>query len=78
MFAHHLKRHGVALDAAIDINPGKQGRFLAATGLAVGAPQAVLAGLADGSEIYVMNSNYLDEIRHTGGERFRYVSVDRP
>ena len=77
MFSHHLSLRGVRFDTAIDINPGKQGRFLATTALAVAAPEAVLAELPPGSEIYVMNSNYLAEISNLGGSRFRYVCVDK-
>ncbi|HET7162891.1 MAG TPA: class I SAM-dependent methyltransferase [Rhodanobacteraceae bacterium] len=78
MFSHHLGLRGVEFDNAIDINPGKQGRFLASTGLAVVAPEAALAMLPTGSEIYVMNSNYLCEIASVGGDQFRYIPVDRP
>ena len=78
MFAHHLGLRGVRFDAAIDINPGKQGRFLASSGLAVMAPVTALAGLAADAAIYVMNSNYLAEISSAGGSRFHYICVDRP
>lgn len=78
MFSHHLGLRGVKFDAAIDINPGKQGRFLATTALMVAAPDTVLAELPAGSEIYVMNSNYLAEISNMGGGQFRYISADRP
>lgn len=78
MFSHHLGRRGVGFEIAIDINPGKQGRFLATTGLAVAPPEAGLAMLPAGSEIYVMNSNYLAEIAAMGGRQFRYIPVDRP
>jgi len=78
MFAHHLCLRGVKFEVAIDINPAKQGRFLATTALAVAAPDAALSGLPTGSEIYVMNSNYLAEISSIGGSGFLYISVDRP
>jgi hypothetical protein len=39
MFAHYLDLRGVSFEAAIDINPGKQGRFLA-TRTGVVAPSA--------------------------------------
>jgi len=77
MFAHHLGLRGVRFEAAIDINPGKQGHFLAATALAVAAPETVLIELPSGSEIYVMNSNYITEISDMGGSQFHYISVDR-
>jgi len=77
MFAHHLSKRGVQLKCAVDINPAKQGRYLPSTGLPVMAPGTVLPELPGDSEIYVMNSNYLHEIRNTAGDRFRYISVDR-
>ena len=77
MFAYHLGLRGVRFETAIDINPGKQGRFLASTALAVEAPGDALAGLPSDSEIYVMNSNYLAEIISMGGSRFHYIPVDR-
>jgi SAM-dependent methyltransferase len=77
MFAHHAMRAGVPLDLAIDINPAKQSGFLPGTGLPVLAPEAALARLGDGARIYVMNSNYLDEIRRAGGDRHAYIQADR-
>ena len=77
MFAYHLGLRGVRFEAAVDINPGKQGRFLALTALEVVAPEVALGSLPPGSEIYVMNSNYLAEISSLGGSRFRYISVDK-
>lgn len=78
MFSHHLGLRGVKFETAIDINPGKQGRFLASTGLAVTSPEKALETLPLGSDIYVMNTNYLGEISAMGGNQFRYIPVDRP
>lgn len=78
MFAHHLGLRGVHFDTAIDINPGKQGRYVAATGIGVAAPDRALGQLPPGSDIYVMNSNYLSEITQMGGDQFRYIAVDKP
>lgn len=78
MFSHHTLARGLPLDFAIDINPAKQGKFLAGTGLAVLSPQEGLARMRPGADIFVMNSNYLDEIRTQAGPQFRYIPVDRP
>lgn len=78
MLSHHLGLRGVTFDIAIDINPGKQGHFLASSGLAVAAPREALSNLPAGSEVYVMNSNYLAEISDMGGDKFRYIPVDGP
>ena len=76
MFSHHAVERGLALDFAIDINPAKQGKFLAGSGLPVLAPHEGLARLVRGADIYVMNSNYLDEIRTMAGPDFTYIPVD--
>ncbi len=76
MFAYHMKREGAGLDFAIDINPGKQGRFLAASALQVLAPHEALPKMSSGDVVYVMNSNYLQEIIALGGSRFTYLPVD--
>ncbi len=69
-------RAGAPVDKVIDINPEKQGRFLPGTGLMVHSPEQVLPELPKGSRIYVMNSNYLQEIRGMAGEDFIYIGID--
>ena len=64
--------------AVIDINPAKQGKYLAATGLQVQSPEQALAGLPEGVDIYVMNPNYLSEIRELSGNKYNYIEVDKP
>lgn len=63
-------RAGHPVDRVIDINPAKQGRYLAATGLRVLSPTEGLADLPEGSPIYVMNPNYLEEVRAMAGPLF--------
>src|SRR5690606_14147123 len=77
MFAHHLAARGVAPALAIDINPAKQGRFLAGSGLPVLPPGEALAKLGPAPDIFVMNSNYLPEIRSMGGPGPTYIAVDQ-
>lgn len=78
MFAHHSAQRKLPLEFAIDINPAKQGGFLAGTGLAVLSPEAGLARLSDGDQVFVMNSNYLGEIARAGGNRLQYTTLDSP
>ncbi len=78
MFAHHALARGIALEFAIDINPAKQGGFLAGTGLEVLSAEQGLARLAEQDQVYVMNSNYLDEIVRAGGSRLQYTTLDNP
>lgn len=70
------QRSGQPIDAVIDINPAKQGKFLPATGIRVDSPARALSDLPPGSTIFVMNSNYLDEIKKMSNNAYQYVSVD--
>ena len=75
IFALLRERAGNPVDRVIDINPAKQGRYLAATGLRVQSPEEGLSDLPAGSRILVMNPNYLEEIRALGGPAFQYETV---
>ena len=66
------------LDFAIDINPAKQGKFLGGSSLLVLSPDAGLARLSTGDSVFVMNSNYINEIADLGGNSLNYVPVDSP
>ena len=75
IYALLRERAGLPVSAVIDINPAKQGRHLAATGLRVQAPDAALPALAPGTRILAMNPNYLDEIRARAGAGFDVVPL---
>jgi SAM-dependent methyltransferase len=77
IFALLKSRAGHAPDTIIDINPAKQGRHIAVTGLRVRAPQEALPDLPKGSTIYIMNSNYQEEIESMSGHAYKYVAVDK-
>jgi len=77
IFSLYMKRAGAEIDFVIDINPAKQGKFLGASGLRVSAPEEALPELRTGSEIFVMNSNYLNEVITQSGNRFNYLTVDQ-
>jgi SAM-dependent methyltransferase len=70
IFALLRERAGHPVDRVIDINPAKQGKYLAGTGLRVLSPAEGLAGLPKGSVIHVMNPNYLAEIQAMAGPDF--------
>jgi hypothetical protein len=76
IFSLLMERAGFLVDTLIDINPAKQGCFIAGTGLRVSSPQEVLPCLSPGSPIYIMNSNYLEEIRCMTEDRFTYIGVE--
>jgi Methyltransferase domain len=77
IFALFMERAGTPIDTVIDINPAKQGRHLAATGLRVQSPDEALVHLPEGTDVFVMNSNYLDEIEAATANRYHYLLIDQ-
>lgn len=75
IFSLLCQRAGLKIAAVIDINDAKQGQYLPGSGLRVSAPDEVLSTLAPGAPIYVMNPNYLGEIRQMSGDAFTYIEV---
>lgn len=76
IFSLCLQRAGMTIDEAIDINPAKQGRFLPGSGVRVAAPHEACSRLQPGDNMFVMNSNYLDEIIADSDNRYNYFTVD--
>ncbi len=76
MFALLVGRAGHAVKTVIDINPAKQGKYLAGTGILVQSAEHALTHLPAGSLIYVMNSNYLEEIKEMSNNAYTYIGVD--
>lgn len=76
IFALLMERYGAPVHAVIDVNPAKQGKYIAATGLRIGSPEEVLRSVSHGSAIYVMNSNYLEEIRGMTCNAYTYIGVE--
>jgi len=76
IFAMHMQQLSTKLDFAIDINPVKQGRYLPCSGLRVASPEEAMNDLPAASDIIVMNSNYLDEIKHLSGNCYNYITID--
>ncbi|MEQ1599419.1 MAG: class I SAM-dependent methyltransferase [Methylotenera sp.] len=76
IFSLYMQRAGVNIDLIIDINPAKQGKFIAASGLQISSPDEALKKLHQGDDIFVMNSNYLQEIVELSNNQFNYIKVD--
>jgi hypothetical protein len=76
IFSLLRQRMGAPIDTVIDINPKKQGKFLPGTGLRVHSPEMALNYINPGATVYVMNSNYFDEIRVMSNNQFNYIKVD--
>lgn len=68
-------RAGCPVAGIIDINPAKQGKHLAGTGLRVSAPDELLPQLSGDARILVMNPNYTEEIKSMSNNAFTYVEV---
>ena len=77
VFSLFMERAGAKIDTVMDINPAKQWRYLAATGLRVQSPDAVLSNLVPGTPSFVMSGNSLPEIRTVTGSRSNYQLVDQ-
>jgi len=76
IFSLLKSRIGQPIEIIIDINPGKQGKYIPGTGLRILPPDEGLSYLTQGARIYVMNSNYLNEIKEISNNSYDYVSVD--
>lgn len=76
LFSLFMQRAGSDVNMVVDINPAKHGKYLPGTGLLVSEPQHALRTLAPGAHVFVMNGNYLDEIKELTANRFNYLTVD--
>jgi SAM-dependent methyltransferase len=76
IFALLASRQGIAFETVVDLNPAKQGKYLAATGLRVASPVEAMEKMQPDATVYVMNSNYYEEIKKISSNRFRYVRID--
>lgn len=76
IFSLLKKRAGQPVSVVVDINPAKQGKYLPGTGLKVLSPREGLAVLPLGAPIFVMNSNYLEEIKALSNNNFNYIPID--
>jgi SAM-dependent methyltransferase len=76
IFALMMERAGAKIDRVIDINPAKQGKYLAATGIKVQSPAEAMRWLIPGADLFVMNSNYLNEIQEVTKHQFNYLLVE--
>jgi hypothetical protein len=76
IFAIMMERLGLRPELVVDINPAKQGKYLPATGLIVSSPCVALKQLDGQSTVYVMNRNYMAEIKQMSANRFQYIAID--
>lgn len=76
IFSLFMQNAGVNIDYVVDINPAKQGMFLPATGLKVSSPSEMFSKVPTGSDVFVMNGNYLPEIISMTRGKFNCMAVD--
>lgn len=77
IFALFMERAKAKIDIVIDINPAKQGKYIAGTGIQILSPTEAMRKLTAGTDIYVMNSNYLKEIQELTMHQFNYLLVEQ-
>jgi SAM-dependent methyltransferase len=75
IFALFMQRVKAAIDCVIDINPAKQGKYIGGSGILVRSPEEASKILKPGSNVFVMNPNYLSEIITQSGNRYNYLTV---
>lgn len=76
IFSLFLQRLDIEVDYLVDINPLKQGRYLPLSGVRVSSPEEAMSQWPVGTHLFVMNSNYLDEIKAMTGGQCVYHVVD--
>jgi hypothetical protein len=76
IFALYMQRAGANIDLVIDINPAKQNKYMAGSGLKISSPTEGMQKLQAGDNIFIMNSNYLQEIIALSHNQFNYIKVD--
>ncbi len=70
------ERLGKPVQAIIDINPAKHGKYAAVTGIQIQSPETALPMLPEDTTIFIMNSNYSNEIKEMSGNAYKYITID--
>jgi len=76
IFSLYMMRAGVNIDLVIDINPAKQTRYMASSGLKISSPEDGIKKLKDDDNVFVMNSNYMQEIIELSNNKFNYINLE--
>lgn len=75
IFSVMSKNNGFKIDTAIDINPAKQNKYMAMSGVKIISPSDFMLTENNGTIIYIMNSNYYSEIVDLTKNQFQYKNV---
>jgi Methyltransferase domain len=76
IFAILLERAGTKINTIIDINPAKQGKYIAGTGIRISSSSQAIDTIPIGSDVFVMNGNYLSEINDIVQDRLNLIAID--
>lgn len=76
IFAMLLERAGTKVDTIVDINPAKQGKYIAGTGIQINSLSQVINTLPISSDVFVMNGSYLSEINDMTHNRLNLIAID--
>ena len=77
IFSLLLERAGSSVSLVVDVNPAKQFKFLPGTGLEVVSPEIAMRRLPKNAPMFVMNGNYMDEIKVQSDHQFHYIGIDQ-
>ncbi len=77
IFSVLLERAGAKIDIVVDMNPAKQGKYMAGTGIQINSSSQLINTLSNGADVFVMNGNYLNEIKKITEERLNLILIDR-
>lgn len=72
IYAIMREKFGLPVNFAVDMNPAKQGRYLPITGIPIISPATFMQTATNDQQIFVMNSNYVDEIKTLTKNKFHY------
>lgn len=74
-FSNILAKKSIHVDAIVDINPAKQGRFSALSALPIIPPESAKPELVN-ADVFVMNPVYFEEIvSMAGDQRINWILV---
>jgi len=74
---HYLSQRGVKIEILVDIDPSKQGKHIPITGIKIESPKMALKKMNEGDNVFIMNSNYLNEIKFLTNNKYNYIQVDQ-
>lgn len=77
VFTMLAERMSKSIDVVVDVNPEKQDRYLPVSGIKVVSPESFVEDWPEDTQVYVMNSNYLQEIKAMSFNKFNYIGVDQ-